>query len=60
MRWPTKRTTEEDGLFEVTLTNSLHNVVAYNPGEMMVLKCRGAEPRNAKGTSGQTTAGGGS
>lgn len=31
------------------LTNSLHDVVAYNPGEMMVLKGRGVEPRNARG-----------
>ena len=44
-----KRTTEEDGLFEVTLTNSLHNVAAYNPGKMIVLKGRGIEPRNARG-----------
>ena len=44
-----KRTTEGDGLFEFTLTNSLHDVAVYNPGEMIVLKDRGIEPRNARG-----------
>ena len=30
------------------MTNSVHDVVTYNPGEMMVLKGWGAEPRIAR------------